>query len=44
MTPLHIEKAGNKYMVKDDKGNIYGTYSSRQKAQAKIYSIEQNQR
>ncbi len=41
---LHIEKVGNKYMVKDDKGNIHGTYPSRPKAQALIYLMEQSQR
>ena len=37
--PYHIEKTGNKYLVKGPGGKVYGTHPSRAKAQAQIYAI-----
>jgi hypothetical protein len=42
--PFHIERSGSKYIVKDNRGKVYGTHSSRQKAQAQIFAITQNEK
>ena len=45
LMPYHIEKAGSKYLVKGPGGKkVYGTHSSRAKAQAQIYAIEMSER
>jgi len=38
--PWHIEKAGNKYLVKKDAGGeVVGTHTSRAKAQAQLRAL-----
>lgn len=44
MTIYHIERAGNTYIVKDDKGEVYGKHKSRREAQAQIYAIQKSER
>jgi hypothetical protein len=39
MTLYHIERHGNAYVVKDDKGGYHGEYKSRKEAQAMMYEL-----
>jgi hypothetical protein len=42
--PYHVERAGKKYLVKDDKDKVYGEHKSRKEAQAQIYAIEMSEK
>ncbi len=42
--PYHIEKADKVYLVKDNKGKVYGWHKSRKAAQAQIHAIVINER